>query len=70
MAVDTRDKRASVLSLDLPNLGKPWSLPDGSDLATGAERQAMALLYSGIAAAAPGGSVFTPYYYDLRRRGG
>lgn len=59
MAVDTRDKRASVLSHTVQNLGRPWPLPNGSNLATAGERQAMAFLYSGITAASPGTAVYS-----------
>lgn len=54
MAVDTRNKRASCLSLDGAR-GRVWPSPDGS-LAAQADRQQMGLIYPGIlVGAAPTG---------------
>lgn len=48
MAVDTRDKRSSVIGINAPLFPNP----DGS-LATQADRQHVAWCYSGILAGAP-----------------
>ncbi len=46
MAIDTRDKRASVIGYGLFN-GSPWPIPDTTVLA--AERRALGDIYSGVA---------------------
>jgi len=51
MAVDTRNKRASVLSYSRP-MGRVWPNPDGS-LANQADRQHMGYIYPGISAVGP-----------------
>jgi hypothetical protein len=54
MAVDTRNKRASCLSMD-GRRGRVWPNPDAS-LANQADRQQMGLIYPGIlSAGAPTG---------------
>lgn len=54
MAVDTRNKRASCVSVSLQNLGHGWPHPDGS-LAAQADRQHSAFAYPGILAGAGSG---------------
>lgn len=56
MAIDTRDKRASVVSFSRPS-GLVMPNPDGG-LDQG-DRQQTAFTYRGIAAAAPGGTTIT-----------
>jgi hypothetical protein len=53
MAIDTAAKRKSCIGLTLDFL-RPGVIPDGSDLSA-SQRLHTDLLYSGIAAAAPGG---------------
>lgn len=60
MAIDTRNKRASCVSVRLP-FGRAYPNPDGS-LANAADRQHVAYVFPGIAASPPsapsaGGSV-------------
>jgi len=53
MAINSRDRRASCVSLVGPNLGRVWPNPDGS-LGALADRQHVGWLYRGILATVPG----------------
>lgn len=55
MAIDTAAKRKSCIGLATP-FNRPGVIPDGSDLSA-SQRLHTDYLYSGIAAAAPGGAV-------------
>lgn len=60
MAIDSRDKRASVIGHGLASL-TVWPNPDGT--LNAADRLHMAWLYRGIAATTPTGMY--PYYYYI-----
>lgn len=64
MAVDTRDKRASVLNFDMA--GRVFPNPDGS-LANANDRIHAGTKYAGIPGAGAGGSVKVPWHLFFRR---
>lgn len=66
MAVDTRDKRASVIGLDAPHT-HVFPNPDGS-LANANDRGHMAMKYSGIAADPPADVGGIRLVFKRRRR--
>lgn len=65
MAIDTRDKRASVIGLDLPS-GRVLPLPGTLD---SGDRLHLALLYRGIAASSPTPSTPPPVVGRVMGRG-
>jgi len=64
MAVDTRNKRASVLKFD--TVGRVYPNPDGS-LANSNDRAHVGMEYAGIPANAVGGSNKIPWHLFFRR---
>lgn len=65
MAIDTRNKRASVININRPS-GRVFPHPDGS-LANKNDRIHVGTLYAGIPGAGAGGSVKVPWHLLFRR---
>lgn len=63
MAIDSRNKRASCISIARPNLGRAWTNPAAGELATAAGRQHAAYSYEGILAS---GTVAATQQYTTR----
>lgn len=64
MAVDTRDKRSSVINFD--RSGRVFPDPDGS-LANANDRVNVGTKYAGIPGAGAGGSTKVPWHLFFRR---